>query len=175
MDFSTLSGGPLHYPDCCLGLSRKLIETLLTRLPRRPALVLSIGSGSGLLEATIQQASSNDTTIDGVEVSRGINRHLPEEQMHYVSGTWDLSPETAIASAWMFVYPREPKLLVRYLDHFGGEAVKMVVWLGPRADWPAFETVLRDAKFGTLDVVEDCGLTPYETLAVIKKSGSSLV
>ncbi|TKA66504.1 hypothetical protein B0A49_09376 [Cryomyces minteri] len=172
MDLSTLSEAPQHYPDCCLGLSRKLIETLLMRLPRRPALVLSIGSGSGLLEATIQKANSSDTTIDGVEVSRGINGHLPEEQMHYVGGTWDLGPEAATASAWMFVYPREPKLLVRYLDHFGEGAVKMVIWLGPRADWPAFETVLRNAKFGTMDVVEDCGLTPYETLAVIKKSDS---
>ena len=61
-----------HHADLCPAVSKPLLDTLVDRLPRSPALTLSVGCGSGLLEALILEAGyrnpKNAVNICGVEV-----------------------------------------------------------------------------------------------------------
>ena len=101
----SLGEQPAHFADCCAGVSRPLIDALIDHLPRCPALTLSIGSGSGLLEALILEASEQNNgqalNLRGVEVSRDINKHLPPERLLEVPNTTSLHSEAVIASALM--------------------------------------------------------------------------
>ena len=57
-NLDSLSDEPTHFPDCCPGVSNPLVMALADRLPPSPALILLIGSGSGLLEALVLQSRS---------------------------------------------------------------------------------------------------------------------
>jgi hypothetical protein len=168
---SQLTPIPTRFPDCCLGLSSTLIKTLSALLPQSPKFTLSIGSGSGLLESLL----SNDDagiTVQGVEVDSSVNRYIAEEDMHVVGGGWGLCSEAGRAAAWMFVYPRDPKLITRYLDSHLCGSVEMVLWLGPKVDWVDYEDRLRRSSFSELTILDEgeCGLTPYETAVVARRS-----
>jgi hypothetical protein len=71
----------------------------------------------------------------------------------------------------MFVYPREPKLIMKYIDKYGAYGVEMIIWLGPNADWPDYEACFRDSSFSNLSFPEGGGLTPYEMLTIARKPG----
>lgn len=164
-----LSPSPIRFPDCCLGLSYTLISTISGLLPQTPKFTLSIGSGSGLLESLVAHSDVN-INVQGVEVDSSVNRYIAEEDMHVVGGGWGLCPVAEWAAAWMFVYPRDPKLISKYLDsNFGGN-VEMILWLGPKVDWADYEDRFRRSSFSELTFLpEDCGLTPYETAVVARK------
>ncbi|KAL4934400.1 uncharacterized protein BDV17DRAFT_249169 [Aspergillus undulatus] len=172
MDISNLSAQPTAlptaFPNCCLSLSTSLLSHLSTLLPKLPNFTLSIGSGSGLLEAMVTHLHP-DVSIEGVEVNSSVNLYIAEEDMNVVSGTWDLLPRAAQAKAWMFVYPREPKLVTKYIEMYGdcGE-VEMILWLGPRADWADYEESLRNSVFCDLSV-QDVGLAEFEMLVTAKR------
>lgn len=160
---------PIRFPDCCLGLSSTLISTLSELLPQTPKFTLSIGSGSGLLESLLTHSNAN-ITVQGVEVDSSVNRYIAEEDMHVVGGGWGLCPEAERAAAWMFVYPRDPKLITKYFDSHLGCGVEMILWLGPRVDWADYEDRFRQSSFSELTFLpEECGLTPYETVVVARK------
>jgi hypothetical protein len=163
-DLPKLSTEPQHLADCCLSLSSHLLARLSQLLPSS-GLCLSIGSGTGLLEALLQKHIPH-SAIEGVEVSAKVNKYLPSEQVNVVGGTWDLSSKASHASALMFVYPREPKLVTRYLEIAGG-AVRRILWMGPRVDWPDYEAVLLESEFSTLNLIDDSGLASYEMLVLI--------
>ncbi|PSR78130.1 hypothetical protein BD289DRAFT_377027 [Coniella lustricola] len=179
-----LSDEPRRFPDLCLSLSRTLICSItdLLDLPDG-SLVLSVGSGSGLLEAHLQAhwASKPGCTreIRGIEIrtapsARPVNKWLPENLSSTVRGTWELSPELSSAGALLFVYPREPSLVDRYLlaaaKNGNGHALRTVIWLGPQADWETFEGCFRDvAGFAPLQIAQNCGTAEYEMLAVIQR------
>ena len=93
----------------------------------------------------------------------------PEEVVH-VPGTWATCELARQASAWLFVYPREPGLLNRYLDEYGHGDIRKIVWLGPKVDWSAFVDVVGEIEgWDAPDVTEDCGAAEYEMLVVIQK------
>ncbi|KAF3766434.1 hypothetical protein M406DRAFT_37994 [Cryphonectria parasitica EP155] len=183
-----LSDEPCRYPDLCLSLSNRLIHCLTDIVASAsnsssPTLVLSVGSGSGLLEAHLQarwaaHPEGSNLEVRGVEIrttppARPVNRWLPEEYCSTVRGTWELSSDLKSAGALLFVYPREPGLISRYLlaaAEKQDSLLSTVVWLGPQADWQTFEACLRDAPgFGPIQIIQDCGLVEYEMMAVIRR------
>ncbi|OJJ42016.1 hypothetical protein ASPZODRAFT_78019 [Penicilliopsis zonata CBS 506.65] len=165
---SQLSSSPTRFPDCCLAISSTLISSLITLLPKKPAFTLSIGSGSGLLESLLNE-SNGKVSVQGVEVGSNVNRHLAEEDMHVVAGTWGLYSLAQEAIAWMFIYPREPKLITKYIDTYGDGNVELIIWLGPRVDWPEYELCFRQSSFSVLSFPE-IGLAQYEIAVVARKS-----
>lgn len=109
-------------------------------------------------------------SVEGVEVNSTINRYIAEEDMNVVGGGWDLYSRAQQAEAWMFVYPRDPKLIARYIDTYGDQAVELIVWLGPRVDWADYEPCFCQSPFSELSFLDDIGLTPYETAVVARRS-----
>lgn len=176
---------PVRHPDCCLSLSTLLVDVLTSTLTRptravSDKLVLSIGSGSGLLEALLNErwsiSAEAGLSIEGVEVQQSskatlLNKYLPEQYHSSVKGTWDLSPRAAEAFALMFVYPRSPQLVTRYIDEFARSndaSLSVFIWLGPKCDWAEFEhcfTVLDDWVTHIIPDTES-GLLGYEILVV---------
>ncbi|RYP32493.1 hypothetical protein DL767_005182 [Monosporascus sp. MG133] len=194
MDLPEVTDEPKHYPDCCLSISRGLLDVLTDkfRTAAETGLVLSIGSGSGLLEALLQSrwtaasesasvsASDNTTSnatasprIEGVEVRSSVNRYLQAAAVGTVKGTWEVSPrarsDPAVA-ALLFAYPRSPALVSRYLRE---AEVSVAVWLGHRSDWPDFEPCFAGAPGfdGAVEVVggRAAGLVEYEMMAVVRR------
>jgi hypothetical protein len=90
--------------------------------------------------------------------------------MHVAAGAWDLYSRAREAKGWMFVYPREPKLVSRYIETYGEGDVKIIVWLGPKVDWPDYEPCFRRSSFAELEVLEEDGLAPYEIAVVARRS-----
>jgi hypothetical protein len=166
---SQLSSSPSRFPDCCLSISTNLLTTLTNLLPKRPAFTLSIGSGSGLLEGLLSH-SNTEISVEGVEVASTVNRYIAEEDMHVAAGAWDLYSRAKEAKAWMFVYPRESKLISRYIEIYGGGDVEIIVWLGPKIDWIDHEAVFRGSVFNEVRVLEEVGLACYETAIVARRS-----
>ncbi|KAJ6151788.1 hypothetical protein N7470_006916 [Penicillium chermesinum] len=172
MDISQISEQltetPNQFPGCCLALSAPFLNALITLLPKLPHYTLSIGSGSGLLEGLITYRDA-DTVVEGVEVNSSVNRFVPEEAMHVVGGAWGLCPRAKDAAAWMFVYPRDPRLVAKYLDQYGDGAVEVVLWLGPAYDWADYEVCFVGSAFSEIGVLEGIGLAPYEAALLARR------
>ncbi|GAW24111.1 hypothetical protein ANO14919_136920 [Xylariales sp. No.14919] len=144
----SLTDEPTRHAGCCPSLSQPLLSTIAALLhsttavaattpastgaqSRGPApLVLSVGSGTGLLEellhAYLNQHPPTPSTIhsgpwrvEGVEVNPAVNVHLPEDRINHVAGTWAvLESRARDAAALLFVYPRDGALVRRYVDAF---------------------------------------------------------
>ncbi|KAJ4416985.1 hypothetical protein N0V82_006434 [Gnomoniopsis sp. IMI 355080] len=190
-----LSIEPKRYSDFCLSISLPLIHSLtgiFTEAANKSNsnLILSVGSGSGLLEAYLQShwsATLNcNLSVHGVEIyseddARPVNRYLPEQYCDTVKATWQLSPVLHAAAALLFVYPRDVKLVSRYLEAVQAQEnspLQAVVWLGPRADFDTFAVCLRamsngalqhNVEFGPVEVIETSGLAEYEMMALIHR------
>ncbi|KPM36905.1 hypothetical protein AK830_g9660 [Neonectria ditissima] len=194
-----LTEAPLRHADCCLSLSSTLLDHLTSifssdKLPAsaHPRIVLSIGSGTGLLEALLlahvqskeQDPNQKTLLIEGVEVHQlgsgaPANRYLPEQAINTVRGTWELSSrlQDGRVSALMFGYPRQPSLVARYLQAVVemNLSVSVVVWLGPQADWEEFAPCFQSGKHvdGSfrLEVKTgvEVGLGEYEMMAVLRR------
>ncbi|THX57611.1 hypothetical protein D6D06_03616 [Aureobasidium pullulans] len=172
MSFAS-SAEPRHHPDCCMAISQPLLHTLSNLLPNGPAIsVLSIGSGTGLLESLLSEMLDDSHDVCGVEVSPNVNKYLPEENMFFVGGTWDLCTQAGRSKVWMFTYPRDPKLIVRYLDIYDHAGLSKLIWLGPKMDWQDYEGVFASSRFSNLTILEDCGMASYEMVVVAELSGS---
>ncbi|KAF2403578.1 hypothetical protein EJ06DRAFT_527188 [Trichodelitschia bisporula] len=161
----SLTNIPRRFPGYCLSLSTPLIDEMGLQLSTLDdSLVLSIGSGSGLLEACVRRQFPR-LRIEAVEVAEGINSYLPDDCMHVVKGTWETCSRSSDASAWLFVYPRQPSLITKYL-HTHAENVQLVIWLGPKVDWqdfkPCFESGLK------VEEVKNCGLAEYEMMVIAR-------
>lgn len=195
-DLPPLGEEPERYPDFCLSLSSALICSLtsvLTQAADRStsSLILSVGSGSGLLEAHLQShwlstPHCRRLSIYGVEVhtadtARPVNRYLPEQDCSTVKATWQLSSDLNAACVLLFVYPRDTALLLRYLKAVQDQdssPLQAVVWLGPRADYNTFAGCLQLAldsglreymDFGPVEVVEARGMAAYEMMVLIQR------
>ncbi|KAG5665939.1 hypothetical protein KAF25_010064 [Fusarium avenaceum] len=161
-------GAPVRFPFCCLSISSKLLQILTnifsnTTLSDENPTVLSIGSGTGILEALLLAHSQSRSllNIEGVEVQQlggkaPVNRYLPEQAIYTVRGTWDVvsrlhDPDV---TALMFVYPRQPGLISEYIKVISEQDLKVqvIVWLGPMADWEVFEPCF-SARIGTSQFV----------------------
>ena len=164
--YTSLTGtSSFHLPDCCSSLSVPFIEHLTTLLPPDPSLTLSVGSGSGLLEALLLHRRPT-LNLKAVEVPPTNNKYMPKDRVQIVHGYRDLCGLAADASAWMFVYPRDSRLLRNYFQAFGDQRCELIIWVGPRADQ------LEDAFFGEMWIKEDfenCGLKDYESMLLWRR------
>lgn len=188
MDLPKLSDTPTRHPDFCLSISTKLLHTLTAILTTNGPdtnnnLILSVGSGSGLLEdhilnhlTSLSDELSTKFTVQGVEVRSSpttapVNKYLPEHHYTTVRGTWELSPLLETADTLIFVYPRDPALVSRYLSARPA-SLRVVLWLGPRADWEVFGGCFRGLEgFGDVDIVEggSAGVAEFEMVAVVRR------
>lgn len=173
-----LSETPLHHPDCCLSLSIPLLQTVQHYAQRvrhdsiNETLLLSIGAGTGLFESQLifhfRKHGMNNIRVEAVEVQSGITTYLPKDAVHRVQGTWSISDQAHNAHVLLFVYPREPQLVKRYLQQFQ-RSVQFVLWFGPMADWVEYDAMLHDvATFSNPLILEDAGLVPYEVAAIME-------
>ena len=146
---------PTLHPDCCCPLSTTLIDGLVGILKSNPGWTLSIGSGSGLLEAFLLHHSP-PVNVHAVEVSTAINKYLPDERLQIVRGTWDLASVAKDATAWMFVYPREIELIRKYIRAYSRQ-VRQIIWLGPLADRDEVKEVLLSESWNLQGTVKSIG------------------
>lgn len=196
LELPRLQDAPARHPNCCLSFSSKLIH-ILTRIfsstanPDGTSTVLSIGSGSGLLEALLlahvgaqDNSGATDFNVEGVEVQQlsgkpPVNRYLPEQAIYTVRGTWDVVSrlQDSDVTALMFVYPRQPALVAEYIKAVAeqGLRIQAIVWLGPMADWDVFEPcfMANDKQQTELDKMQgaEAGLDGYEMMAVLRRTG----
>ncbi|CAG7556129.1 unnamed protein product [Fusarium equiseti] len=188
------NAAPVRFPDCCLALSTKLLNilsdifsrTTISKDKDRPT-VLSIGSGSGLLEALLLHQQDNSDTgiascnVEGVEVQQAgkdaVNKYLPEQAIYTVRGSWDVVSrlQDPDVTSLMFVYPRQPALILDYMKAItrDGLNVQVIVWLGPMADWEVFESCF-DGQFAVVEKRQgtEAGLDEYEMMALVRKSSN---
>ena len=71
----------------------------------------------------------------------------------------------------MFVYPRDPGLVNRYLEARPA-SLRVMLWLGLRADWGVFGSCFRGLEgFGEVDVIEggSAGVAEFEMVAVVRR------
>lgn len=171
-----LSEEPQHYPDCCLSLSSTLFRAIASIIhgvawANQDEIVLtSVGCGSGLFETQLAHClpeyGLGQCRVQGVEVATAVTKHIPNERVNRVQGTWDLFEGAVTSHALIFVYPREGSLVARYLRMCATTAV-VVLWLGPQADWLAQQALLSNIDgFGQPTVAECAGLKSYEVLVV---------
>ncbi|KAF1844484.1 uncharacterized protein K460DRAFT_284680 [Cucurbitaria berberidis CBS 394.84] len=162
-----LTAKPAVYSGCCLGLSAPLITHFHTLLPPSPSLVLSVGSGFGLLEAHLN-AGPSPLNIVGVEVEPSPNVYLPVSSHRIVHGSRFLEPLAGEATAWLFVYPRRVGLVQEYLAEYSEGSVEKIIWAGPKADWDDYV-----GCFSGWDVIiqstDEVGGRPWELIAVASK------
>ncbi|KAI7773290.1 hypothetical protein LA080_011353 [Diaporthe eres] len=186
MDLPKLNDTATRHLDFCLSISTKLIHILTSILTtngpqRNDNLVLSVGSGSGLLEAhllkhlTSLPECTSTFTIQGLEVrspptAAPVNKYLPEQHSATVRGTWERSPLIDVADTLLFVYPREPDLVTRYLAARSA-SLRIVLWLGPCADWEVFGGCFQGLEgFGDVEIIEggSAGVAEFEMIAVVR-------
>ncbi|KAJ0164219.1 hypothetical protein CTA2_1509, partial [Colletotrichum tanaceti] len=141
-----LTNEPQTLPDSCVSVSRPFLRALHALLPHSPHLTLSIGSGTGLVEALLHDlAPPPKPNLVSVEVAPSPNRFHAAHRT--VPGTWALDPLAARARAWLFVYPKQVALVRAYVEAFLGRRdaeaeVDVVVYVGPRMDWDDFRCAL---------------------------------
>jgi hypothetical protein len=156
---------PQQFAGCCLAISKPLLQALLSTLPQGRDLILSVGSGSGLLERLLLQSSCDKLNLFGVEVPSCDCAYLVPERVLRVSGTRSLHPDAILASVLMFVYPRVPSLIGSYIDTCADGAMEKLIWLGHRSDWADCENIVLDS-FTDVDVIHDVGLPGHEIMVV---------
>nr|POE88251.1 hypothetical protein CFP56_11480 [Quercus suber] len=162
---SPLTFEPQTFPDCCASISWPMIQALTIRLPASPKLVLSVGCGTGLLEAMLLQATEGRLDVRGVEVLSCRNKYLPSENFLQVATTRSIHCDAVMATTLIFVYPRELNLISRYLEACIGGAVEQVIWLSHRSDWPDAHNLLQ-TYFSDLEYLEGPEVAGYELLVV---------
>src|ERR1700761_2213430 len=161
----SISSEPVLHHGCCLRLSTTILDRILLVLPKKPSKIMSIGSGSGLLEELLMN-SCPDIDIEGVEVNSSVNKYLPSQQIRVVKGTWDLCHEAQQVEAWIFVYPRSPELLKSYLDLYGiSSSLQRVIWIGPIVDWESFKPSFDQADIQQLELIS---LSSFEIMVVFE-------
>jgi hypothetical protein len=166
-----LTDTPTAFAGCCLALSTRLIQHLRSLLPPLPALILSVGSGFGLLEAHLLAASSplpRSIHIIGVEVEPSPNHYLLAANHRVVYGTRFLDPLAAEATGWLFVYPRRVDLVNEYMGTYGQGQVEHVIWIGPRADWDEYASCFVGWEV-QLQSADEVGGRAYDMIAVAQK------
>ena len=156
---------PQQFAGCCLAISKPLLQILLATLPRRPDLILSVGSGSGLLEGMLLHLSCGELNLFGVEVPSCDCAYLSPKQVLRVTGTRSLHSDAILASVLMFVYPRVASLIASYIDACADGALETLVWLGHRSDWADCEKIVGDS-FAEVNVVSNAGLPDHQIMVL---------
>ncbi|KAH0429730.1 hypothetical protein CcaCcLH18_08273 [Colletotrichum camelliae] len=170
-----LTNSPQTIPDSCLSLSVPLLRALHALLPPAPSLTLSIGSGTGLVEALLQSLpEAPPLRLVSVEVPPSPNKyHHPHRT---VPGTWAVEGLARVAAAWVFVYPKQVALVREYMKLFvEGPGPQVVVYIGPRMDWGDFGGALegdgREVEVWGEARMEEVGGRGWEVVAVARRTG----
>ncbi|KAF2101503.1 hypothetical protein NA57DRAFT_72943 [Rhizodiscina lignyota] len=144
----TLTDEPTKHYGSCTFLSIGLIQAMSLIISEAPGITASIGSGLALLEALLSHTTS-ECHLECVEVAsfRNERKYLPEDKMHYVQGTWQVSSCARTARAWMFIFPRDLQLVEKYVAAYGDDSVELILWIGPRDDFPEYENIVKHEKF----------------------------
>lgn len=122
-----------------------------------------------MLEAILLQEVGDDSLdLLGLEVSSHVNKYLAEENFHAVHGTWDIYASATSAKAILFVYPRDPSLVARYLEHVRQSSCDTIIWIGPSLDWPDYQPVFMSSDFSQV-LCHDQGVAEYEMCVVANK------
>ncbi|KAH7412109.1 hypothetical protein DE146DRAFT_642247 [Phaeosphaeria sp. MPI-PUGE-AT-0046c] len=175
----TLDDTPVIYSGCCLALSTPLVRHIHSLLAPRPALVLSVGSGFGLLEAHLLALaappaspgpSPHPVDVVGVEVEPSPNKYLPASCHRTVHGTRFLEPLAAKATTWLFVYPRRINLVREYMDAYGQSRVRHIIWIGPQADWDEYEPCFAQWHV-RMQTADEVGGRPWDTIVMATRPG----
>lgn len=189
MYLPALTNTPTPHPDCCISISSTLLRTITASLSEsvQSGLVLSVGSGAGLLEALLYSmwtsscaSQTTDLLIVGVEVMspatsafHSSNKYLPEQCFDTVKGTWAVSSRVKHAVALMFVYPRSTELVRLYIQEAGllSGPLHVVLWLGPSCDWAEFKPCFTGKGWVPVRIIRgnEAGLAEYEVMAIIKR------
>ncbi|GAB7353053.1 hypothetical protein MBLNU459_g3606t1 [Dothideomycetes sp. NU459] len=169
MDVGNIPSEPRLHPDCCVAVSQPLLAALADLLPRSPSRIVSIGSGSGFLEAALLHLVGDSLDICGIEVSPSVNKYLLEQNFVRVHGTWDLYPGSAQADVWIFAYPREPRLLSRYVERYAHLRLQKIIWIGPKVDWQDYQPVFASSSFSCITVLNGCGMAEHDMISVATK------
>ncbi|KAF2464599.1 uncharacterized protein BDR25DRAFT_242112 [Lindgomyces ingoldianus] len=164
-----LTSSATVHSGCCLALSAPFLSHIHSLLPPPPDLILSIGSGFGLLEALLLAADPPPSLV-GIEVQPSPNRYLARDHHREVYGTRGIHELASEASAWMFIYPRRVGLVEEYLEKFGNGVVKIVIWIGPRADWEDYKGCFAGAWELHVKCADQIGGRAWEVVAVATKS-----
>lgn len=160
------------YYGSCTFISPSLINALRSLLPRKPGLTLSIGSGIGLVEAFTIQHDSHLIECVEVPALREERKYVDEASMHYVRGTWDTSDRARDAVAWLFLFPRDPVLITKYVERYIHGGLRSILWIGPAGDAAEMRTAVQDPAFHLSDTDLDACLHAGEaTLLWRRRSG----
>lgn len=108
-----------------------------------------------------------------VEVAEKVDDYLPKNKLDIVHGTWDISPLAKGASAWMFVYPRDVRLVNRYLASCADSMVNMIIWIGPMADFKEYDP-LPVGQAWVKEVPTEGGLSDFEAMIIWKKRDDAI-
>ncbi|KXT06180.1 hypothetical protein AC578_1414 [Pseudocercospora eumusae] len=161
-----LTKQPRQLPGCCASLSSQLIDQIITRLPRAPSLVFSIGCGTGLLEAHLLRQSCSALRIYGVEVPSCHVKYLPAHRVLRVPSTAALHTDAAFAEVILFVYPRNTHLIAEYCSAYSvNGALEQAMVIVHSSERHHAEHALSTA-FTNVELVTDSGLPEYEVFLV---------
>ncbi|CZT17006.1 uncharacterized protein RCC_02838 [Ramularia collo-cygni] len=162
-----LSDEPKLFPGCCSNLSKPLVETLSSSIPKN-SLVFSVGAGSGLLERLMLEHGVN---IRAVEVMSCANLFFPEERMVRVPTPTSLHPDAVEADVLLFCYPRSRDLVEKYLKAPG--AMQQAIFISHRDEWHGergYHNLLRTYFASVREITLSKGSLPvlaaYEALCV---------
>ncbi|KAH9814656.1 hypothetical protein DFH28DRAFT_970748 [Melampsora americana] len=163
-----LTSVPTSLPTCCVSLSIPLISALKNAFSEDSSdLVLSVGSGSGLLESYMIQ---NGINVKGIDLSTNTNQYLEEEEFIGLRGLWDREPISNLiyTRQILFVYPKPIKSVIkRYLEML--KEIEILVWIGPSIDWFEVKETLhqfsdwKNSEMEILNVTE-----PYERFIIMR-------
>ncbi|EQC32238.1 hypothetical protein SDRG_09988 [Saprolegnia diclina VS20] len=145
---------------CCVNPTSPLLALLqdaLANVPR-PGVVLSIGSGSGLLEFLLDlQLGENGLDVHGLDIAP-VNVFLPFFDVVKEGGRPSNVDNTVVLLA---VYLRRPSLLATYLRWY--PKVTKVILIGPKNEDPLADAATADAvqAWGTCEAL----ITDHTALA----------
>ncbi|OQS00066.1 hypothetical protein THRCLA_06259 [Thraustotheca clavata] len=153
---------------CCVNPTTRLIEHIswcLTPLPS-PCTILSIGSGSGLLEFLLEE-KNDKIDVHGVDVAP-INVFLP--YFHVVKE--NERPAIDNVHVLLAVYLRRPWLLITYLKWFPN--AQKVILLGPKNEDPVLDELTAKTllEWGQLEMklTTDPSLAHWDVLQIYTKN-----
>lgn len=143
-DTLQLPASPTYFADCCVPISKELIDVLHSELGNAQGSILSIGCGSGLLERFLLDHADKELDIVGIEIPTCQIQHLPESRVIRVRDTHQLHEDAILASTLMFIYPRASSLIWRYLQLCRKSALEKVVLWTTCTDWQELRPIFTE-------------------------------
>ncbi|BFZ65445.1 hypothetical protein YB2330_006615 [Saitoella coloradoensis] len=166
-------GEALQHGHCNASLSLPLLDLILSHIEDHKARnIISIGSGTGLLERLLELHSHRKEEVDvyGIEVSKDVNLYLDQERMLYTNTDLAVSHvgRDILLEAYLTTYSADD-------PEWGEEgSPRTIVIFGPRSEFVGFEAseVLQGwARGGEKKVLggAEAGLREWEVVGIWKR------